>query len=87
MNLETFTLALGLLAACLTTFAYLPQSIKAIRTKHTKDISFPMVIMLEAGLITWLSYGILINSIPIIAANTVSIVFMTTILILKIKYK
>lgn len=46
-----------------------------------------MVIMLEAGLITWLSYGILINSIPIIAANTVSIVFMTTILILKIKYK
>ena len=85
--METFTLVLGLLAACLTTFAYLPQSIKAIRTKHTKDISFPMVIMLEAGLITWLSYGILINSIPIIAANTVSIVFMTTILILKIKYK
>lgn len=85
--METFTLVLGLLAACLTTFAYLPQSIKAIKTKHTKDISFPMVIMLEFGLITWLTYGILINSLPIIAANTVSIVFMSTILYLKIKYK
>ncbi|MEO8513076.1 MAG: SemiSWEET transporter [Ignavibacteria bacterium] len=85
--METFTLVLGLLAACLTTFAYLPQSIKAIKTKHTKDISFPMVIMLEFGLITWLIYGILISSIPIIAANTVSIVFMSTILYLKIKYK
>jgi MtN3 and saliva related transmembrane protein len=85
--LETFTLILGLLAATLTTFAYLPQSIKAIRTKHTKDISLPMVLMLEFGLITWLIYGILISSIPIIAANTVSIGFMSIILILKIKYK
>jgi MtN3 and saliva related transmembrane protein len=85
--LENFTLILGLLAAFLTTFAYLPQSIKAIKTKHTKDISLPMVIMLETGLITWLSYGILIKSIPIIAANTVSIVFMSIILYLKIKYK
>lgn len=85
--METFTLILGLLAAGLTTFAYLPQSIKAIRTKHTKDISLPMVVMLEFGLITWLTYGILISSIPIIAANTVSIGFMTIILYLKIKYK
>ena len=85
--METFTLVLGLVAATLTTFAYLPQSIKAIRTKHTKDISLPMVLMLEFGLITWLIYGILISSIPIIAANTVSIGFMSIILILKIKYK
>lgn len=85
--METLTLVLGLFAAFLTTFAYLPQSIKAIKTKHTKDISFPMVFMLELGLITWLIYGLLINSVPIIAANTVSIVFMSIILFLKIKYK
>ena len=78
---------MGLFAKTHTTFAYLQQSIKAIKTKHTKDISFPMVIMLELGLLTWLTYGILIDSIPIIAANTVSIVFMTVILTLKIKYK
>lgn len=85
--METFTLIIGLIAASLTTFAYLPQSIKAIRTRHTKDISLSMVIMLEIGLITWLTYGLLISSIPIIAANTVSIGFMTIILYLKIKYK
>lgn len=85
--METFTLIIGLIAASLTTFAYLPQSIKAIKTRHTKDISLSMVIMLEIGLITWLTYGLLISSIPIIAANTVSIGFMTIILYLKIKYK
>jgi MtN3 and saliva related transmembrane protein len=85
--METFSLILGLTAAVLTTFAFLPQSIKAIRTKHTKDISLPTLIMLEAGLITWLAYGILIESIPVIAANTVSIVIMTVMLYLKIRYK
>jgi MtN3 and saliva related transmembrane protein len=85
--LDTFTLILGLTAAFFTTFAYLPQSLKAIRTKHTKDLSLPMILMLELGLITWLIYGILISSIPIIAANTISIVLMTIILYLKIKYK
>lgn len=85
--METFTLILGLIAASLTTFAYLPQSIKAIKTKHTKDLSLPMILMLEFGLITWLSYGILISSIPIIAANTISIVFMSIILYLKLKYR
>ncbi len=78
---------IGLVAAFLTTFAYLPQSIKTIRTKHTKDISLFTVVMLEFGLITWLIYGLLINSIPVIAANTVSILFMTIIVIMKIKYK
>jgi MtN3 and saliva related transmembrane protein len=77
---------IGLVAASLTTFALMPQSIKAIRTRHTKDISYAMVIMLDCGLICWLTYGLLTNSLPIIAANTVSIVFATIILFMKIKY-
>jgi MtN3 and saliva related transmembrane protein len=84
--METFTLILGLTAAFLTTFAYLPQSVKSIRTKETKDLSLPMVIMLECGLIIWLAYGIMIQSIPIIAANTVSLVLMTIILVLKLRF-
>jgi MtN3 and saliva related transmembrane protein len=70
----------------LTTFAFLPQSIKSIKSRHTKDFSLSMLIMLEIGLITWLIYGILIRSIPVISANTISIVFMTILLYLKIKY-
>ena len=82
-----YILILGLVAAFLTTFAYLPQSIKTIKTKHTKDLSLHTIIMLELGLISWLCYGLAISDIPIIAANTVSIVFMSIILIMKIKYK
>jgi len=84
--LETFTLILGLTAGILTTFAYLPQTIKSIRSKQTKDLSLTMVLMIELGLICWLAYGILISSIPIILANTVSIVLMTIIIIAKLKH-
>jgi len=78
---------IGLAAAFFTTFAYLPQSIRTIKTKQTKDLSLPMLLMLEIGLITWLIYGLIISSIPIIAANTVSIVFMTIILFMKLRFK
>ena len=67
-------------------FAFLPQLIKIIRTKHTKDLSLFMLIMLEVGISGWLAYGILISDPPIIVANSVSVTLLTITLILKIKY-
>lgn len=84
--METIAIIIGLTAGFLTTFAFLPQAIKTIKTKHTKDLSLTMLIMTDTGLICWLTYGIMINSIPVIAANTISIALITTILILKIKF-
>jgi MtN3 and saliva related transmembrane protein len=84
--LDTIAIIIGLTAAFFTTFAFLPQSIKTIKTKHTKDLSLGMLIMTDIGLIFWLSYGIMVTSIPIIAANTLSIVLISTILVMKIKY-
>ncbi len=80
------TLIIGLIAASLTTFAFLPQSIRAIKTKHTKDISLATLIMLETGVLIWIIYGALISDIPLLFANIVSFVFMTVTLYLKVKY-
>ncbi|HAY35247.1 MAG TPA: SemiSWEET transporter [Ignavibacteria bacterium] len=76
----------GLIAASLTTFAFLPQSIRAIKTKHTGDLSLTTLIMLETGIIIWIIYGVMISNIPLLAANIVSFIFITITLILKIKY-
>jgi MtN3 and saliva related transmembrane protein len=80
------TLIIGLIAASLTTFAFLPQSIRAIRTKHTKDISLPMLLMLEFGVVVWIVYGSMIADIPLLAANTISFIFVTITLVLKLRY-
>jgi len=82
-----FTTIIGFIAAFLTTFAFLPQSLKTIKSKETKDLSLITLLMIEFGLVTWLIYGLMIASTPIIAANSVSILIITIILILKMKYK
>jgi len=83
--LELTTL-IGFLAAFCTTFAFLPQLIKVWKNKHAKDISLRMYIMFIAGITFWLVYGILIGSLPIIIANTITFIFASIILVFKIKY-
>ncbi|MCK5611526.1 SemiSWEET transporter [Candidatus Pacearchaeota archaeon] len=78
---------IGLLAAICTTMAFLPQAIKIIKTKHTKDLSLNMYLVLVIGVILWLTYGILIQDLPLIIANGITLMFTSTILTLKIKYK
>jgi MtN3 and saliva related transmembrane protein len=80
------TLIIGLVAASFTTFAFLPQSLRAIKTKHTKDLSLPMLIMLEIGVVIWIIYGSLISDIPLLAANTISFIFVTITLVLKLRH-
>lgn len=82
MNLIT---VMGIIAAICTTVSFLPQAIKIIKTKTTKDISLTMYIILVIGVILWLIYGILTNDFPVILANGISTIFTLTILILKIK--
>ena len=86
MDSDNLIKIIGLIGAALTTFSFLPQAVKAIRTKHTKDLSMPMLIMLIFGIAFWVTYGILIKNIPLIAANSVSLVLMTTIYFIKRKY-
>ena len=78
---------IGFIAATLTTASFIPQAVKAWQSKSTKDISLGMFAAVCVGIFLWLVYGILIKSLPVIAANAVSFVFAAIILALKIKYK
>jgi len=77
---------LGITAGALTTFAYLPQVIQIWKTKHTKDLSLPMYIVVTVGTALWLAYGIILSEAPIYLANFVSLALTLSILTLKIKY-
>ena len=76
----------GFLAAFLTTLAFLPQLYKTWQTKSADDVSLIMLILFLTGLICWIIYGLKINSIPILIANTMTFIFNFSILILKITY-
>lgn len=73
MNLDAITL-LGLFAAVCTTVAFIPQVLKNWRTKSAGDLSFGTFGLLTLGIVSWLIYGIALRNVPIIAANSVTLV-------------
>lgn len=83
--MESSTL-LGLLAGTLTTASFLPQVVKTWKTRHTKDISLYMFLLLVLGICLWVAYGLIKNDIPVVIANVISLALVSTILILKIKH-
>ncbi|WP_411822757.1 SemiSWEET transporter [Leptospira sp. 'Mane'] len=76
---------LGYIAAICTTLSFLPQVLRVILTKQTRDISRNMYILLGLGVLLWFVYGILISDMPIILANGFTLIFVSTILVYKLK--
>ena len=82
--LENINNYVGYVAAFLTTFSFLPQAIKTIRTKCTEGISAIMYSLFTVGILFWLIYGILVNDIIIISANFITFIFAFIILFISI---
>ncbi len=80
------TMILGLLAGTMTTIAFLPQLIHTWKTRSAKDVSLGMFLIFTTGVLLWVIYGLMIQSLPIIAANTVTLVLAGAILVLKFRF-
>ena len=78
---------IGLIAALFTTVSLLPQLIKIYKTKSTKDISAGMFTLFGAGVLLWFVYGVFVNDLPIILANSLAFIQAAVILFFKAKYK
>lgn len=76
----------GIIAGICTTIAFMPQVVRIVRTKHTKDLSLPMYVIFSFGVLSWTCYGFLTNSISIIIANGITFTLSLYILAAKIKY-
>ena len=74
---------LGFLAGTLTALAFLPQVIKTWRTRSTGDLSVAMLLAQSSGVALWIVYGVAIDSLPIILANTVTLTFTLILLAFK----
>ena len=83
----SLTSLLGFLAGSLTTVSFVPQVIKAWRTRRCHDLSWGMLITFSAGVILWLAYGVRLWAMPIIAANAVTLALLITIGVLKVRFR
>lgn len=82
MNLEW----LGYTGALLTSASFIPQAVMTIRSRDTRGISRGMYVIFTIGVAFWLAYGIAIDSLPMVLANTVTLGLAGTVLALKLRY-
>ncbi len=64
----------GIAAAILTTFGFIPQIIKMYRTKSSKDVSLVTLVQFGLGTTLWALYGIHIKDLIVIVANITSFI-------------
>jgi MtN3 and saliva related transmembrane protein len=68
--------SLGYIAGFCTTLAFLPQVLRTYKTRHARDISYGMLLLLTTGVSLWFVYGLVIGELPITLANGITLVLL-----------
>ncbi len=76
----------GFIASIVAIIMFMPQVVKTIRMKETRDLSiyFPILAILSSSL--WLTYGLLQGSLPLIITNGAIGIQAIVLLVYKLKY-
>jgi MtN3 and saliva related transmembrane protein len=77
---------IGTIAAFLTTVAFVPQVLKIWRSRSAKDISLPMYVVFTLGVALWLVYGVMLGAMPIIIANSITLLLSAAVLTMKLRW-
>jgi len=78
---------LGFVAGCLTLLTYVPQAIKTITTKKTRDLSLLTLILLSSGALAWVIYGIGKHLPAVWVTNSIVCLLGLSILAIKLQEK
>ncbi|TET25584.1 MAG: hypothetical protein E3J67_03575 [Dehalococcoidia bacterium] len=78
---------IGTVAALLTTFGFVPQVIKMLRTKSVRDISLLTFIQFSLGMSLWALYGLHLRDVIIISANGIGVLILVIAIGLYLYYR
>jgi MtN3 and saliva related transmembrane protein len=73
----------GLFAGLCTTAAWVPQLVRTWSRRSTDELSWPYLLVFATGVSSWIAYGVLTRDVPVVAANTVSILLIGSLVLLK----
>jgi MtN3 and saliva related transmembrane protein len=77
----------GLIATIASSIGFLPQVIKAWKTKKTRDISMLMIAIFTISATSWIIYGLPKNDVFIVGSNVFILTLTLILLVLKVKYR
>ena len=84
---ETVMGVIGILAGILILSGWVPQILKGYRTKKLTDVSSYLMILIFAGAVLWLIYGMALDDVYIMGVNLAAMFLTMTVLAMKLKYE
>lgn len=78
---------LGYVAGTLTVASFLPQVIRAWRTKRTRDLSLSSFALLITAGSLWIVYGALSRDWPVVATNGGMVALTGALAVAKLRYR
>jgi MtN3 and saliva related transmembrane protein len=77
----------GHTGAFLSSITFIPQVIKAWKSKSVGDLSLAMMIIVFTSTLVWLVYGISLNLMPVIICNGIIAVLSLLLVYFKFTFK
>lgn len=77
---------IGTVAGILVLSSFIPQLIKAYRTKKMSDVSIHLMILIASGMFLWVIYGLIRSDPVIIGTNATGFALNITLLVMKLRY-
>ena len=87
MNSHDLIQTIGLTAGTLTTLSFIPQVVRAWRTRSVKDLSLGMLTTFNVGVALWTVYGFALGELPIIITNIVTLGLALALLGFKLTWR
>ena len=84
---ETIIGVIGIVAGILILSGWVPQIVKGYRTKKLSDVSSYLMILIFAGAVLWLVYGLALDDVYIIGVNIAAMFLTMIVLSMKLKYE
>jgi MtN3 and saliva related transmembrane protein len=77
---------LGYLAGTLTVLSFLPQVLRAWKSRQTRDLSMGMYAILITASTLWTVYGFIIHDWAVILTNVLMVALNLTIVAAKVRF-
>jgi MtN3 and saliva related transmembrane protein len=78
---------LGYIAGVVTVASFLPQVVRAWRTRQTRDLSLASLALLITAGSMWILYGALSRDWPVVATNSGMVGLLVLLAMAKVRYR
>ncbi|MDO8900619.1 MAG: SemiSWEET transporter [Phenylobacterium sp.] len=77
---------IGFLAGLCSMASFTPQIVKTWRERDARSISLRMYVVTVSGFSLWVTYGVMIGSLPVMLTNSVCLTLSALILAMKWRF-